>query len=159
MKANEVQEVIEDTQKNKYLTFVLGKENYGFEIQYVTEIVGMQEITDVPDVPRSIQGVINLRGKIIPVMDARTKFGKDKIAYSDRTCIVVVEVKGLLIGVIVDAVSEVLTIEEDQMVPPPSIINTGSQYIKNIGKSQDIVTLLLDIESLLNQDELEYISN
>jgi len=114
----------EDTQKNKYLTFSLGEEYYGIEIQHVTEIVGMQSITKVPNLPDSVRGIINLRGNIIPVMDARIKFDKEMIAYNDRTCFIVIEIVDLMIGIIVDAVSEVLTIDDEFIVPPPIIVSS-----------------------------------
>lgn len=149
----------EDTQKNKFLTFCLGDEHYGVDIMYVTEIVGIQPITEMPDLPMSMRGIINLRGKIIPVMDARVKFKKEVMAYNDRTCIIVINVLSLMIGIIVDAVSEVMTIDDGQIVPPPIIATTGANYIKGIGKSNDQVTLILDCKKLLNEEELNQLNN
>lgn len=143
----------EDTQKGKLLTFVLGKENYGFDIMHVTEIVGIQPITEMPELPGFIKGIINLRGRIIPVMDARLRFSKPAIEYNDRTCIVVILVGETSIGVIVDAVSEVLTINEEDIVPPPNITTTGRKFIKAIGKSGDTVTMILNCENLLDEEE------
>ncbi len=158
---NEVNTVIdefeEDTQKGKFLTFSLGKEYYGIDILYVTEIVGIQPITVVPELPEFIKGIINLRGKIIPVMDARLKFKKEPKEYNDRTCIIVIDVLELSIGIIVDAVSEVLNISDDNIVPPPNLNSTGRKYIKSVGKSNDQVTLILDCEKLLNENEVEEI--
>jgi purine-binding chemotaxis protein CheW len=151
--------VEEDTQKNKFLTFSLGEEYYGIDILYVTEIVGIQPITVVPEYPGFLKGIINLRGEIIPVMDARIKFKKETVEYNDRTCIVVINVSGLSIGIIVDAVSEVLNIEEDHIVPPPKLSHQGRKYIKSIGKSEGQVILILDCERLLNEDELEVLKN
>lgn len=145
----------EDTQKGKFLTFSLGKEFYGIDIMYVTEIVGIQPITVVPEYPEFIKGIINLRGKIISVMDARLKFKKPPEVYNDRTCIIVVDVLDLSIGIIVDAVSEVLNINEENIVPPPNLNTGGRKYIKSIGKSDDVVYLILDCEKLLNEDELD----
>lgn len=156
---NLLDEIEEDTQKNKFLTFSLGKELYGIDIMFVTEIVGIQPITEVPELPVFIKGIINLRGKIIPVMDARIKFGKVEQAYNDRTCIVVVDVMALSIGIIVDAVSEVMTINEENIVPPPNIGSSGRKYIKSVGKSGDEVILLLDCEKLLNEDEFMHVNN
>lgn len=149
-----VDEMEEDTQKNKFLTFTLGKELYGIDIMYVTEIVGIQPITQVPELPDFIKGIINLRGKIIPVMDARLKFRKEPKEYNDRTCIIVIDVLELSIGIIVDAVSEVLNINEDNIVPPPNLNASGRKYIKSVGKSDEDVILILDCEKLLNEEEI-----
>lgn len=117
----EVLEMEEDTQKGKFLTFSLGKEDYGVEIKYVTEIIGIQSITEVPDLPAYINGIINLRGKIIPVMDVRLRFGKTVREYDDRTCIIVIDINDISIGLIVDRVSEVINIPESEIVPPPQL--------------------------------------
>ncbi len=150
-------EALEDTQKGKFLTFTLGEEYYGIDIMYVTEIVGIQPITVVPELPEFIKGIINLRGKIIPVMDARIKFKKETKVYNDRTCIIVIDVHELSIGIIVDAVSEVLNINEDNIVPPPNLNTSGRKYIKSVGKSEEHVTLILDCEKLLNDNEIDEI--
>ncbi|MBP1754156.1 MAG: CheW protein [Firmicutes bacterium] len=147
----------EDTQKDKYLTFSLGSETYGIEIRYVTEIVGIQPITVVPELPDYIKGIINLRGKIIPVLDVRSRFKKSSVDYNDRTCIVVIDIKDISIGIIVDTVEEVLSIPEDEIVPPPDMNKAGRKYIKGIGKTGSQVTLLLDCEKLLDEDEVETI--
>lgn len=149
----------EDTQKGKFLTFSLGKENYGIEICYVTEIIGIQAITEVPELPEYIKGIINLRGKIIPVMDVRLRFKKNAQEYNDRTCIVVVDIKDISIGLIVDTVAEVLSIADDNIVPPPQVNKrVNNKYIKSIGKDGNNVTLILDCERLLNEEELEGIN-
>lgn len=148
-------EMEEDTQKGKFLTFSLGNEFYGIDIMYVTEIVGIQPITVVPELPDFIKGIINLRGKIIPVMDARLKFKKSPKDYNDRTCIIVIDVLELSIGIIVDAVAEVLNISDENIVPPPNFNTSGRKYIKSVGKSNDNVTLILDCEKLLNENELD----
>nr|MBF0223711.1 purine-binding chemotaxis protein CheW [Desulfobulbaceae bacterium] len=146
----------EDTLKDKYLTFHLAGEDYGIEIAFVTEIIGIQKITEVPDMPRFIRGVINLRGKVIPVMDVRLRFNLEERAYDERTCIVVVDINSTAVGLVVDEVSEVADIPENDVEPPP---NTGkgksSRYLKGMGKMGDSVKILLDIEKLLHEDELE----
>lgn len=146
----------EDTQKDKFLTFSLGKETYGIEIKYVTEIIGMQAITEIPEMPEYIKGIINLRGKIIPVMDVRLRFRKEPKAYNDRTCVIVVDIKDISIGLIVDTVSEVLTIPEQDIVEPPQM-NKGfsNRYIKSIGKAGNDVKLLLDCEKLFTENEID----
>ncbi|TCT12136.1 purine-binding chemotaxis protein CheW [Natranaerovirga pectinivora] len=145
----------EDTQKNKFLIFTTGSEIYGIDIKYVTEIIGIQPITEIPELPEYIKGIINLRGKIIPVMDVRLKFKRDIIDYNDRTCIVVINVNEISIGLIVDSVSEVLTILEDKIVDPPEISKQNNRYIKGIGKTNKEVVLLLDSEKLLSNTEIE----
>ncbi|ACV61532.1 CheW protein [Desulfofarcimen acetoxidans DSM 771] len=152
-------EYFEDTQKDKYLTFSMGKEEYGIEIRYVTEIIGMQAITEVPELPDYIKGIINLRGKIIPVMDVRLRFKKEFKEYNDRTCIIVIDIKDISIGLIVDAVSEVMSIAEQDIVPPPDS-KTGfhNRYVKGIGKIDNGVKLLLDCDKLLNDEETEDLS-
>lgn len=146
----------EDTQKGRYLIFSLGNESYGIEIQHVTEIIGMQAIIEVPEVPDYVKGIINLRGKIIPLMDVRLRFKKESREYNDRTCVIIVDIQELSIGLIVDSVSEVLTIPEEDMVDPPQLNKeNNSRYIKSIGKVGNDVKLLLDCEKLLSEDEMD----
>ena len=149
-------ELEEDTQKGKYLTFNLGKEVFGIEIKYVTEIIGLQPISEVPEVPDFVKGIINLRGKIIPLIDLRLKFKKEPVEYNDRTCIIVIDIDNTSVGLIVDQVAEVLNIDDDMIVPPPDY-RTGFQnkYIKSIGRVEEEVKLILDCDKLLNDDELE----
>lgn len=150
------EEMGEDTQKDRYLTFLIGSESYGISVRYVTEITGIQAITDIPELPEYIRGIINLRGQIIPVMDVRLRFKKEQKAYTDRTCIIVVDISSMPIGLIVDRVSEVITIPEQDVVEPPQTnINIGNRYIKLIGKVGNDVILLLDCERLLNHDDLD----
>lgn len=149
-------EMEEDTQKDRFLTFSIGKESFGIEIKFVTEIIGIQAITEVPELPNYVKGIINLRGKIIPVMDVRLRFKKEPKEYNDRTCIIVVDINDIFLGLIVDSVSEVLTIPEQDIVEPPQI-NKGfnNRYIKQIGKVGNDAKLLLDCEKLLTEDDLE----
>lgn len=148
----------EDTQRGRFLTFTLENEVFGIEIKYVTEIIGIQSITKVPEVPHYVKGIINLRGKIIPVIDVRLKFGKEPMEYDDRTCIVVIDISEVSVGLIVDNVDEVLTIDDEDIAAPPAT-RTGfeNRYIKGIGKAGDEVQLLLDCEKLLRNDEMEII--
>ncbi len=152
-------EMEEDTQKDRFLTFYLGKESYGLEITYVTEIIGLQAITQIPELPDYIKGIINLRGNIIPVMDVNLRFKKEPQDYNDRTCVVVIQIKDQSIGLIVDRVAEVLTIVEQDVVDPPQM-NKGlnNRYIKKIGKVGNDVKLILDCDKLLNEDELDEIN-
>ncbi|MDF2544455.1 MAG: chemotaxis signal transduction protein [Herbinix sp.] len=156
---NELLEDEEDTQKDKYLTFLLGNESYGIEIKYVTEIIGIQPFTVVPELPDYIRGIINLRGKIIPVMDVRLRFKKSFKDYNDRTCIVVIDVKDMNMGLIVDSVADVHSIPDTEIVAPPEIYRSGNRYIKGVGKVNNEVELLLDCEKLLNDDDAEQLSS
>lgn len=146
----------EDTQKGKYLTFQIDKEVFGIEISYVTEIIGIQPITLVPEVPNYVKGIINLRGQIIPVVDMRLRFKKEPLAYNDRTCIIVVDYKEIVIGLIVDCVSEVINIGEDNVVPPPTYhAGFHNPYIKGIGKVGKEVKLLLDCDKIISDEDFE----
>lgn len=154
----EVTELEEDTQKGRFLTFALGKEVYGIEIKYVTEIIGIQTITELPELSDYIRGIINLRGKIVPVMDVRLRFKKDFKEYTDRTCIVVIDIKDISFGLIVDSVAEVLSIADQDIVEPPKINTANNKFIKNIGKVDNDVKLLLDCEKLLLENDMEGLS-
>ncbi|MGX8795953.1 chemotaxis protein CheW [Fusibacter sp. JL298sf-3] len=146
----------EDTQKGKYLTFDLGEESYGIGIEYVTEIIGILPITEVPELPEYIRGIMNLRGRIIPVMDMRLRFRKEFVPYNERTCIIVIEIEESAIGLIVDSVSEVTTILDGDIVEKPVLSSgTANKYIKCIGKVDNHVKLLLDCEKLLSASDLE----
>ncbi len=145
----------EDTLKGKYLIFSMGKELYGMEIRYITEIIGIQPITEVPEMPAYVKGITNLRGKIIPVMDARLRFKKEVREYDDRTCIIVIDINDTSIGLIVDSVSEVIALREEDIAPPPEINKGGHRYIKGIGKAGDSVKLLLDCQRLLMDEAME----
>lgn len=149
----------EDTQKDKFLTFSIGSEFFGIEIKYVTEIIGIQAITVVPELPDYVKGIINLRGKIIPVMDVRLRFKKASQEYNDRTCIVIIDVKEVDLGLIVDSVSEVLSIPEEDIVAPPEINRNQNKYIKAIGKVGSEVKLILDCNKLLTDEETEILGD
>lgn len=154
----EIDSFIEDTQHGRYLIFHLGEEIFGLEIKYVIEIIGIQSITKIPETKQYIKGIINLRGKIIPVIEMRLKFGKEEIDYTDRTCIVVIDIDSVFVGLIVDGVEEVLTIQDDEISTPPSS-RTGfeNNYIKGISKVNEKIQLLLECKKLLNTSELEVI--
>ncbi len=146
----------DDTQKDKYLTFHLDGEVYGIEILHVIEIVGVQKIIEVPDMPSFVKGVINLRGQVIPIVDVRSRFGKDLRDYDERTCVIVTSVNDNNVGLIVDTVSEVLEIPEENVSPPPKVADAGhGAYIQGLGKVSDEVKILLDIGKLLFETKLE----
>lgn len=144
----------EDTLRDRYLTFRLAGQEYAFEIKYVTEIIGIQKITEVPNILSYIVGIINLRGIIYPIVSVRKRFGLDVVDYTDRTCIIIVRVNNDGVGLIVDEVSEVMNIKENQISPPPQT-NKGSQsrFISGIGKIGEHVKIILDINKLLYDEK------
>lgn len=145
--------------QNMFLTFELGNEVYGIGITHVTEIVGIQNITEVPDMPSFVKGVVNLRGQVIPVIDVRLRFKMDAREYDERTCIIVVNINDVQLGLVVDTVSEVMTIEEENISPPPKIASASSaKYIKGMGKVGEDVKILLDGKKLLFEEELAALS-
>lgn len=145
-----------DELQSRYLTFYIDNEVYGIDIRFVTEIIGVLPITRVPEVPGYIKGIINLRGKIIPVIDMRLRFNKEPIEYNDRTCIIIIETQEMVAGLIVDKVAEVLTIAETDIAPPPSHkAGVRNHYICGIGKIDGEIKLLLDCEKLLEEDTAE----
>jgi len=145
--------------EGKYLTFTLDNEEYGIGIIKVKEIIGMIAITPVPQTPGYVKGVVNLRGKVIPVIDLRLKFGMDPIEYNERTCIIVVEIAGAVkkipMGIVVDSVSEVLNIKSGDIEDTP---NFGSRletdYILGMAKTGGGVKILLDIDKVLNTEDV-----
>ncbi len=150
----------EDTQANKYLFFKIDRESYGIGIRHIIEIVELQRISAVPDMPSYVKGVINLRGKVIPVVDLRLRFGMEERPYDDRTCIVVSEIGGVTLGFIVDTVEEVLEIPESQVEPAPRFKTVSGQdrYIAGMGKAGEQVKILLDVEKLIKDDDARVLS-
>jgi purine-binding chemotaxis protein CheW len=145
----------EDTQKGKYLTFLLGSEDYGIEIRFVTEIIGIQKITVIPEMPDYIKGVINLRGKIIPVMDVRMRFRMEPRAYDERTCVVVVNINDSSVGLVVDTVREVADIPESHIEPAADLNRSGgNSFIQGIGKIGNDIKIILDVGRILGEGEL-----
>ena len=152
--------VEEDSLKNKYLTFKVHDDEYGIEVRYVIEIIGIQKITQLPDMPNFIKGVINLRGRVIPLLDIRLRFKLDEIEYGNRTCIIVVAVGDAYFGLIVDTVSEVVDIMPGQIDPPPkSNLSTSNKYIQGMGKFGDQVKIILNVNKILSDDELNSLAS
>jgi purine-binding chemotaxis protein CheW len=151
------EELDDEAQENKYLLCKLGNEVYGINIIYVTDIIELQEITEVPDMPEYVQGVINLRGNVIPVIDLRLRFGMEPREYDDRTVITVVKIDESSVGFIVDTATEVQDIPEKDIDPPPTFRKSGAgtQYISGLGKTEEKVIILLDLQSLMVQEDLE----
>ncbi|MDL2226109.1 chemotaxis protein CheW [Deltaproteobacteria bacterium OttesenSCG-928-M10] len=152
-------EPFQSENEGKYLTFQLAEEGYGIGILKVREIIGMLPVTPVPQTPMFLKGVINLRGQVIPVVDLRLKFGLMEEEYTERTSIIVVEVKGVSnnipIGIVVDTVSEVINIQAQEIEPAPTFgasINTG--FILGMAKTEGGVKILLNIDQVLSAEEL-----
>ena len=145
--------------EGKYLTFTLAEEEYGIGILKIKEIVGMLPITSVPQTPAFVKGVLNLRGKVIPVIDLRLRFGMGEIEYTERTCIIVVEIESqtgmVMIGIVVDSVSEVLNIKGDDIEDTPTFgTKLNTEYILGMAKMEGGVKILLDINRVLSGDEI-----
>jgi len=143
----------------KYLTFTLVGEEYGIDILKIKELIGIMPVTTVPQTPDFVRGVINLRGKVIPVVDLRLKFGLESADYTDRTCIIVVEVTKtdsiILVGMVVDSVSEVLNIDGENIEGMPTIGDSVNiKYISGMAKIKDGVKILIDIDKVLSNEEL-----
>ena len=161
--AEEIKEELEDdAQRGKFMTFRTGKEYFGINISYVNEIIMMQPITAIPEAEDYIKGLINLRGKIIPVIDVRTRFKMEPQEYTDRTCIIVINVKTTVSGLIVEQIAEVDTISEDDIVPPPSLghkEHEHNKYVYGLARTGDSVKLLIDPEKLIKDEDLEVIED
>lgn len=152
-----------DTRAGKYLTFQLVNEEFGIRVLKVREIMGLQEITAVPQTPGHVKGVINLRGKVIPVIDLRLKFGLPSTEYGQRTCIIVAQVQGesgpILMGVVVDGVSEVLNLTAGEIEDTPDFgENAAGQYLLGMAKVKGKVKILLDIDQVLSSQDLRRLS-
>jgi purine-binding chemotaxis protein CheW len=156
----ELEEFIQEQQRDKYVTFQSGTEFFGIKIQYVNEIIVCQDITEIPECEDYIKGLINLRGKIVPVVDVRLRFGQEPIDYNERTCIIVLNVAENVVGLIVEQIAEVVEINDENILPAPSIGKASKAhhvFVQNIGKVGDQVKLLLDPEKLLNDEDLSVI--
>ncbi len=150
--------------EGKYLTFSLAKEEYGISILKIREIIGMMDITGVPQTPAFVKGVINLRGKVIPVIDLRVRFKIEAMDYTDRTCIIVVEIEGgaeiIQIGIVVDSVSEVLNIKGEDIEQTPTFgVKLNTDYILGMAKLEGRVKILLDIDQVLSLEEISILEN
>lgn len=154
-----VENLDEDTIRNKFLTFFIENQLFGISIADVVQIVGIQDITKVPEFPSYAKGVINLRGIIIPIIDVRLRLKKEEATYNERTCIIVTNISGSYIGFIVDSVNEVAGIPEDDVSVPPQMgsdyVNT---YITGIAKMENNIVLIMDIKKMLNEKEIELIT-
>ncbi len=153
----EIQATVE--REGKYLTFTMAEEEYGIGILKIKEIIGMMPFTTVPQTPKFVKGVINLRGKVIPVVDLRLRFGMESIDYTERTCIIVVEIEGstgtVQIGIVVDSVSEVLNVDVEEIEDTPTFgTKLNTDYILGMAKMEGGVKILLDIDRVLSADDI-----
>ncbi len=154
------QRVVSDEDDKQYLTFMIGDEYYGVNILKVQEIKGYTDVTRIPNTPDYIKGVLNLRGTIVPIVNLRMKFGMEQIDNTAVTVIIVVMVKGRVTGMIVDTVSDVLTLPAKEVKPPPSFgTNVDTSFIDGIGTSEERLVTLLDIDRVLTDQEREQVES
>jgi len=147
-------------QWEQLVVFDLAHEFYGVDIGAVNTIIRMQEITKIPRTPEFVEGVINLRGSIVPVIDLRKRFGLPVGDATKSSRIVVVEAGGQMIGMVVDAVAETLRLSADMIEPPsPVVVNVDSAYVRGVGKQENRLVILIDLEKVLTQKELDTLSN
>ena len=146
------------TYDGQFLTFSLNSEEYGIEILKVREIIGVMDITTVPQTPDFMKGVINLRGKVIPVVDLRLKFSMHEEEYTQETCVIVVEADSSQVGIIVDSVSEVLDIKSGEIEETPSLgQGIDTNFIMGLGKVKEKIIILLDIEQILSSEVMDIV--
>jgi purine-binding chemotaxis protein CheW len=153
-----------DERAGKYLVFALGREEFGIRVMNVREIMGIQDITAVPHTPSYLKGVINLRGKVIPVVDLRTKFGLPTVEHTQRTCIIVVQIlqdaHSMLMGIIVDGVAEVLNLAPGDIEDTPDFGHgVSTPYLLGMAKVKDRVKILLNIDEVMATQELQHIGD
>jgi len=146
----------QDDELMQLVTFSIGEEEFGVDILKVQEIIRTMEITKVPKAPVFVEGVINLRGKVIPIIDLRRRFGLSSKEHDKHTRIIVIEINNMIVGFVVDSVSEVLRIPAGTVEPPPAVVaGMESEYISGVGKLQDRLLILLDLDRLLSNDDLD----
>ncbi|EPR42331.1 CheW protein [Desulfovibrio sp. X2] len=149
----------QDAELLQLVTFSIGDEEFGVDILKVQEIIRTMEITKVPKAPEFVEGVINLRGKVIPIIDLRKRFGMETRAHDKNTRIIVIEINNMIVGFVVDSVSEVLRISADTVEPPPPVVaGVESEYIKGVGKLADRLLIMLDLDRLLSREEKDVLS-
>ncbi|NMC48556.1 MAG: purine-binding chemotaxis protein CheW [Desulfovibrio sp.] len=149
----------QDAELMQLVTFSIGEEEFGVDILKVQEIIRMMEITKVPRAPDVVEGVINLRGKVIPIIDLRKRFGLSTRDHDKHTRIIVIEINNMIVGFVVDSVSEVLRIPSNTVEPPPPVVSgLESEYISGVGKLEDRLLILLDLDRLLSGEEREVLT-
>jgi purine-binding chemotaxis protein CheW len=144
----------------EYLTFVLGEEEYGIEILKVQEIRGYDAVTPIANTPSFIKGVVNLRGKIVPIVDLRIKFNLGKVGYDEFTVVIILNLSGRVVGIVVDGVSDVMALKEDQLRDVPSLVtNIDTKYIVGLATVDQQMLILVDIEQLMSSDEMQLLDS
>ena len=157
---DEIEEIEKDQKLIQLVTFSIGEEEFGVNILQVQEIIRTMDITRVPRAPEFVEGVINLRGKVIPIVDMRSRFGLSHKEHDKYTRIIVIEIEMIIVGFVVDSVSEVLRIPANSVQPPPPVVaGLESDYIDGVGKLEDRLLILLDLDSLLDNEEKEALSS
>ncbi len=142
--------------ERQLVVFGLGDEEFGVDIIQVQEIVRLQEVTKIPNAPEFVEGIVNLRGKVIPLIDLRKRFGFAKVEHDDDSRIIVTSFNDNLIGIIVDNVTEVIRLQEEQIEPPPNIVaGIGREYLQGVGKIENRLVVLLELDRILNIEERE----
>lgn len=153
----EIEEQLEDAEDDmhgKYLIFYLNNQEFAIAIRYVVDIINIQPFTPIPNVPEYVRGITNLRGKVIPIIDVLLRFGKPAQEYNDRTCIIVVELDGMQVGLIIDQVAEVITLDDENISPPPAFNNTPeTRFVCGIGKIDTGVKLILNVTAVLENEK------
>jgi purine-binding chemotaxis protein CheW len=146
----------EDSLLDNFLIFTCDGKDYALEIRFVTEIVALQEITEIPDLPSYLKGIINLRGKVLPVLDVRVRFNMLEAEYTERTCLVIASKENSMIGLIVDAVTEVIKIPASDVEPPPKMNEkVSSRFVTGIGKTKEGVKIILNLHNLIYEEEVK----
>lgn len=151
----------EDTLANKFLIFHIENERYGLEIRYITDIIGFIDYTEIPEMPEYIKGVINLRGRVIPLVDVRLRFHLVSKEYNDRTCIIIINIENKEIGLIVDSVAEIVEIQPKDIAPPPKFKSTTmkNRYVMGLGKLAERVHILLDVRKMVYEEDMDLLDN
>ena len=154
----EIEEDSQDTMEDLYIIFFIDGREYGIEIRYLIEIIAFQPVTFVPNLPKYVKGVLNLRGKIIPVLDVRTRFGMPSIDYTENTCILILNFNNLSASLIVDGVKEVLKITKDNIEPSPGFEEANvERFVDSIGKSGDTLKILINVEKFIHEKDIKEI--
>ena len=154
----EIEEDSQDTMEDLYIIFFIDGREYGIEIRYLIEIIAFQPVTFVPNLPKYVKGVLNLRGKIIPVLDVRTRFGMPSIDYTENTCILILNFNNLSASLIVDGVKEVLRITKDNIEPSPGFEEANvERFVDSIGKSGDTLKILINVEKFIHEKDIKEI--
>lgn len=144
-----------DAMYGKFLVFYLDQQEFAIAIKYVVDIINIQPITPIPNVPDFVKGITNLRGKVAPIIDVRTRFGKPQKEYDDRTCIIVVKLGDMQVGLVIDQVAAVITLDDAQISPPPAFNQTPeARFVQGIGKAETGVKMILDARMVLDDDML-----